>query len=179
MQMPSSLHTAGNTQSCTSRQVVRHAPLSHVNGAQVVGIGPIPPRVFESMQYAPSTQLPVAGSQRALVGHDSSEVHFTGHFPETPSQAYGAQLGAPVERALRSVHVPGVAAQVWHEPSHAESQQIPPLQNPLRQSAGVWQPWPVFVRQAPVASHVDEPPQVSGSSAPCTSVHLPGVALHV
>ena len=63
----------------------------------------------------------------------------------------------PLHSGLSSPSVTGAqepVAQLWHGAVQAPLQHVPSLQKPLAQSAGVMQPWPVFLRQTPMESQV-------------------------
>jgi hypothetical protein len=135
-------------------------------------------------------QVLVAGSQRVPFGHEASDEHDIGHVVFVPLQANGAQVGAPAERASRTVHVPGAEVHVSHGASHGRSQQTPSevtppapappgiAQTPDTHASAFAQVLPSFVRQAPAPSQVCSPVQVSGSSANVTLEHVPFVVAH-
>jgi hypothetical protein len=167
------------------RHVSRHAPDSQANGAQLAAAPDGSPSVEPSMQYAPVMHAAVSGSHRVPFGHSALVVHAVGQLALAPSQANGAQVGAPTERASRNVHVPGVAVHVSHGESHGRSQHTPSValppgiaQMPDAHPLGFEQVLPAFVRQAPVPSHVLSPVQVSKSSSRVTAVQVPFVSAH-
>jgi hypothetical protein len=165
-------------QSCASRHAVRHAASSQVYGAQSSAESPARPSIRSSRQSGPSKHCFVLESQRAFVGHWSSDVHSVGHAGLVPSHAYGAQRGSPDERAVRSVHVPAVAAHVSQGASHDRSQHTPCEHVPSRQSAVVEQGPPRLLRHFDVSSQVRSPLQPLTSGADTTGAHVPGVAEH-
>jgi hypothetical protein len=68
---------------------------------------------------------------------------------------------------------PPAFAQASHRPSQAPLQQTPWAQNPEAQSVGAAHACPSFAWQAPVASQVVSPVQLSASSADSTGAHRP------
>lgn len=176
-QRPSSSQIAGKAQSATSAHDVRHAVPSQTYGAQSTVSPDVRSTVRSSTQWSPPTHCPP--SHRVPWGHASFDAHDVGQLTLFPSHAYGAQVGAPVARDARRVQVPRGSAHVSHALPHARSQQIPDTQKPLRQSAGFSQKPPGFDLHFPSPSHVRSPSHEPGSSAFFTTVHAPGVALHV
>jgi hypothetical protein len=122
MQRPSSLHTAGNSQSTTLAHAARHAPFLHAYGAQSANT-PFARTVCSSWQTAVETHWPVDRSHAIPSMQSSSRRHERGHDADVPSQTKGAHAGRPRAPAGATVHVPGVALQRSQAPSHADAQQ--------------------------------------------------------
>jgi hypothetical protein len=78
-----------------------------------------------------------------------------------------------------SAEAPALAAHTSQPPLHAALQQRPSAQKPLAQLEPSAHSCPLMSLQAPDASQRLTPEQVSASTAFTTTVHVPGVAVHV
>jgi hypothetical protein len=116
-----------------------------------------------------------------LDAQSESLAQLDGHAAWVPSQTNGEQLGfAPAEPTATIVQVPGVALQTSQPLAHAVLQHSPSAQRPLAQvEAPPLHDWPFLSLQAPLASQVLAPVQLSRSSALVTVVQVPGLAAQV
>jgi hypothetical protein len=77
-----------------------------------------------------------------------------------------------------AVQAPVPVAQVWQLPQALALQHWPSTQKPLRHCVPAVQAWPGRLRQAPLASQLWFPAQLSGSSALITAAQVPPVPVH-
>jgi hypothetical protein len=159
-------------------QLVRHAVVPHTNGLHVCvdTAGQLPaPSQTAAWVAVPLVQL----AWRHVVEAPGS-VHVAWvplHVPAQaplPVHAVWPVRGAP----LTSSHVPGVLPlQNWHDPLQAELQQTPSAHWPVMHWVAAVHACPCFRLQAPVASQVCVPLQLSASSAFVIATQAPAVAV--
>jgi hypothetical protein len=161
-----------------------HAESQHTPSAQKPETQTSQPAILQSTAGSHATpralralQVPSA-AQYEPAEQPSSEEHVEGQVGLAPSHRYGAQPGAlPGSPAVRRVHAPIVpTAHPWHDPEHAVSQHTPSAQEPLAQEVPPLHGSPFADVQAPAASQVVAPAQVSGSSASVTGTQAPAGA---
>jgi hypothetical protein len=89
--------------------------------------------------------------QAKPVAQLASPLQVDGQAPPKPSHTNGEQVGPPLAPAASGRHVPGVAAQVSHEPEQGKSQQKPLAHPPPvahSRHPSVKQSWPATALQA-------------------------------
>ena len=124
------------------------------------------------LQQTPSTQNALKHSLPAL---QVCPVFFR-HVPLASQLCVPLQLSSSA--LMTCTQVPPPPVQLWHVPQEGAPQQCPSTQLPLAQSPAALQVWPDTFLQAPVASQLFEPLQVS-SVADFTGEQVPDVAVRL
>jgi hypothetical protein len=120
-----------------------------------------------ALQQTPSAQKPLAHWVPAVqVWPD-----FSLQAPVASHDLVPLQLSAS-SAPVTAVHVPPPAVQAWQAPHEGTPQQRPSTQAPLLQSAAAAHVCPLLLLQAPCASHVRAPLQLS-SIPDFTGLHVP------